>query len=104
MQRKVDEQRKQIEERNAETHSLQLAELNKQIADAKKMNEELQRKLTSGSQQLHGEVLELELESLLGRAFPLDAIEPVPKGKRGADVVQVVKLPLARSAVASCGK
>jgi len=100
VQRKVDEQRKEIEASTAEAHSLQMAELTKQIEDAKKVNQELQRKLTTGSQQLQGEVLELELEELLARSFPLDEIEPVGKGKRGADVVQVVKLPSG----AVCGR
>jgi hypothetical protein len=52
--------------------------------------EELKRKVEQGSQQLQGEVLELELEDSLREFFPEDTIEPVPKGKRGADVVQKV--------------
>jgi hypothetical protein len=35
-------------------------------------------------------VLELELESLIRAAFPLDQVEPVPKGVTGADVIQRV--------------
>ena len=45
-----------------------------------KVNEELRRKLQQGSQQAQGEVLELELETLLANAFPFDAVSPVPKG------------------------
>lgn len=92
VQRQVDEQRKLIEASISERHGLQLAELQKQIEDAKKANQVLERKLSQGSQQLQGEVLELELEEVLGQAFPLDAMEPVRKGKRGADLIQVVKL------------
>ena len=64
----------------------------KKIDDAQKANEDLKRKLEQGSQQLQGEVLELELEELLGSAFAFDAIEPVRKGARGADVIQTVRL------------
>ena len=57
----------------------------------RKKIEELQRKAEQGSQQMQGEVLELELEDMLKVEFPLDDIEPVAKGARGADVLQVVK-------------
>ena len=53
--------------------------------------EELKHKAERGSQQLQGEVQELELEALLRAKFPLDAIEPVPKGEFGGDIVQSVK-------------
>jgi hypothetical protein len=69
---------------------LKLAEKEKQIQDAKKVNDELKRKLEQGSQQAQGEVLELQLEELLRSAFPRDQIEPVPKGCNGADIVQTV--------------
>jgi len=50
----------------------------------------LKRKAEQGSQQLQGEVLELELEEMLKTNFPLDNLEPVGKGKRGADILQRV--------------
>ena len=53
--------------------------------------EELKQKADRGSQQLQGEVQELELEALLRNKFPCDSIEPVAKGEYGGDVVQVVK-------------
>ena len=56
----------------------------------RKQIEELRRKAEQGSQQLQGEVQELELEEILRAAFPFDSIEPVPKGIRGADVLQKV--------------
>jgi hypothetical protein len=52
--------------------------------------EELKRQAEQGSQQLQGEVQEIELESLVRAAFPMDNIEPVPKGEHGGDVVQRV--------------
>ncbi len=94
LQRKIDEERKKIEEqiRNSEGKRFKLkeAEYQKKIEDAQKANEELRRKLEQGSQQLQGEVLELELESILKSAFPFDMIEAVRKGARGADVLQTV--------------
>ncbi len=104
LQRKLDEERKKIEEQirntEAERFKLKEAEYQKKIEDAQKANEDLRRKLEQGSQQLQGEVLELELESLLRNSFPLDTIEPIRKGVRGADVLQTV---ITRTGQ-SCGK
>ena len=58
--------------------------------------EELKRRAEQGSQQLQGEVQELELESLLHTVFPLDTIEPVAKGEHGGDVIQRVMGPLGQ--------
>lgn len=55
-----------------------------------KQIEELKRKAEQGSQQLQGEVQELELEALLRAKFPRDTIEPVPKGEHGGDALQHV--------------
>ena len=52
--------------------------------------EELRRKAEQGSQQLQGEVQELELEATLRARFPHDTIEPVPKGEFGGDILQRV--------------
>lgn len=60
------------------------------IASMQKQIEELKRRAEQGSQQLQGEVQELELEALLRAKFPFDAIEPVPKGEHGGDVLQRV--------------
>ncbi|MBX3617070.1 DUF2130 domain-containing protein [Nitrosomonas sp.] len=60
------------------------------IAAMQKQIEDLKRRAEQGSQQLQGEVQELELESLLRMKFPLDAIEPVPKGEFGGDVLHRV--------------
>src|SRR4029079_5492413 len=57
-----------------------------QIAGMQRQIEELRRKADQGSQQLQGEALEIELESLLRSRFPRDQIEPVAKGEFGGDV------------------
>jgi hypothetical protein len=100
VERRVDAERQRIREAVAEAFRLREAEWRKKIDDAQKANAELKRKLEQGSQQLQGEVLELEIEDLLGTAFPFDGIEAVRKGARGADVIQTVRL---RSGVA-CGR
>ncbi len=72
---------------------LKVLEKEEQIASMQRQIEELRRKAEQGSQQLQGEVQELELESLLRQKFPLDAIEPVPKGEFGGDVLHRVNGP-----------
>ncbi len=100
LQRKLDEARghleKTIREAEGERFRLIEAEYKKKIDDAQKANEDLHRKLQQGSGQLQGEVLELEVEELLRTAFPLDIIDPVAKGKRGADVIQRVMTPMGQ--------
>jgi hypothetical protein len=69
---------------------LKLAEKDEKIASMTRTIEELRRKSEQGSQQLQGEVQELELENLLRAQFRYDTIDPVPKGEHGGDVVQRV--------------
>lgn len=65
---------------------LEKLELQKQLDDTKKALEDAQRKAAQSSQQLQGEVLELDLEQQLRDEFPTDEILPVPKGIEGADI------------------
>ena len=92
--RQLDELKKEISEDAAkkaeEKQQNVIAQLRKQLTDATKAKDELARKLEQGSQQTQGEVLELALEDTLRAEFPLDQIEPVPKGVTGADIVQKV--------------
>jgi len=81
-----DQARKEVEEQQ----KLKVAEKEQTILAMQKQIEELKRRAEQGSQQLQGEVQELELENLLRTKFPFDAIEPVPKGEFGGDVVQRV--------------
>ena len=81
-----DQARKEVEgELN-----LKVAEKEQTITSMQKQIENLKRRAEQGSQQLQGEVQELELESLLGAQFPFDNIEPVPKGEFGGDTLQRV--------------
>ncbi len=69
---------------------LKVMEKEQTIAAMQKQIEDLKRRAEQGSQQLQGEVQELELENLLRMKFPFDAIEPVPKGEFGGDVLHRV--------------
>jgi hypothetical protein len=69
---------------------LRVLEKEEQIASMQRQIEELKRKAEQGSQQLQGEVQEIELEAMLRAKFPRDVIEPVPKGEFGGDILQAV--------------
>lgn len=73
-----------------ESLRLKVMEKDQTIAAMQQKIEELKRRAEQGSQQLQGEVQELMLESLLRAKFPFDAIEPVPKGEFGGDVLHRV--------------
>ena len=92
--REVDKEREKIEEsvlKSAEEkHRLKVKERDKKIEEMTEQIIELKRKAEQGSQQTQGEVLELELEYILNSNFPYDNIRPVPKGIKGADVLQEV--------------
>ena len=94
MERKLDEEREKVRENAVRTvseeHRLKDLEKEKQISDLRGKIEDLKRRAEQGSQQMQGEVLEIELEDILKANFPSDMIEPVPKGIRGADILQKV--------------
>jgi hypothetical protein len=75
---------------------LKVSEKEEQIASMQRQIEELRRKAEQGSQQLQGEVQELELESLLRNKFSRDTIEPVAKGEFGGDVLHGIIGPLGQ--------
>lgn len=79
--------------------NLKVAEKEETIAGMQRQIEALKRKAEQGSQQLRGEVQELELESLLAAKFPGDIVEPVLKGEYGGDILQRV----LSSSGQSCG-
>lgn len=75
---------------------LKVLEKDQTITAMQKQIEELKRRAEQGSQQLQGEVQELELETLLSAKFPRDTIQPVAKGEFGGDVLQRVVGPLGQ--------
>lgn len=84
----LDATREKAKKEAEESLNLKLREREEVISSMQKQIEELKRKSEQGSQQLQGEVQELELENLLHTKFPGDTIEPVPKGEFGGDVLQ----------------
>jgi hypothetical protein len=104
LQKKLLDEQSVIEARVRKTEQekveLRFREYEKKLEDQKKLIGEMKRKAEQGSMQMQGEVLELALEDLLGNLFPFDRITEVPKGVRGADVIQVV----CNSAQQECGK
>lgn len=93
-QRRLAEERDQIrktaQRQVIEEHQLRDAEKNKQLGDLRRQIEDLKQKAEQGSQQLQGDVQELELEKSLRKHFPKDDIQAVKAGARGADIVQKV--------------
>ncbi|MFA4888223.1 MAG: DUF2130 domain-containing protein [Candidatus Omnitrophota bacterium] len=98
--RRIDSERAGIYSEAArkadEEYQLKYKDKDKTIADLIKQLDEAKRKAEQGSQQAQGEVLEIELEQMLKSAFPYDIIEPVPKGIKGADVLQKVNNPMGQ--------
>lgn len=95
--RRLDAERDKIQDaaskKAAEEFRLKEKESEKKISDMKAQIDDLKRKAEQGSVQTQGEVLELDLESMLEDAFPHDSIEPVAKGVNGADAQQIVRSP-----------
>ena len=98
--RRIDSERADIfaeaSRKAGEEYQLKDKDKERKIADLIKQLDEAKRKAEQGSQQSQGEVLEIELEQMLKSAFPYDIIEPVPKGIKGADVVQKVNNPMGQ--------
>jgi hypothetical protein len=95
LEREKNAAAQQIEEKvrrqEAEKVDLKLSEKEKQLHDLRTQLTEMKRKAEQGSMQLQGEIQELAIEETLRNLFPLDEIQEVPKGCRGADSIQVVK-------------
>ena len=83
-------ERQKIQKEESDKNELKVKELAKQLKDQKKLTEEMKRKQEQGSMQIQGEVQELGIEEWLAASFPLDSIEEIKKGERGADCLQVV--------------
>lgn len=90
MRQQMLEKEEQIQKRLSEQIELKIKEKDKQLEDQKKLIEEMKRKSEQGSMQLQGEVQELAIEEFLKKEYPLDNIEEIKKGARGADCIQVV--------------
>jgi len=97
VQESITEVREKAKKEAEDSLKLKVLEKEEQISSMQNKIEELKRKAEQGSQQLQGEVMELELEGTLRAKFPFDTIEPVAKGEFGGDVVQRVVSPMGLS-------
>jgi len=94
VQADLGSEREKAKKEAEEELKFKVMEKDQTITAMQKQIEDLKRRAEQGSQQLQGEVQELELESLLTAKFPRDTIQPVPKGEFGGDVLQRVVGPL----------
>jgi hypothetical protein len=96
--RKLDQEREKIREeaskKTAEEHRLKDREKDKIINDLRSSLEDMKRKAEQGSMETQGEVLEQDFEARLKGFFVHDGIQPVPKGIKGADLIQTVRTPM----------
>lgn len=95
MARKLDEEREKIRQdavkKVSEETRLKDLEKDKIINDLRLSLVDMKRKAEQGSMETQGEVLEQDFEAQLKNVFVHDDIQPVPKGIRGADLVQTVR-------------
>ena len=95
MKKKIAEDEEKIRDtatkQASEKFQREIAELKKQAEDTKKDLESANYKLSQTSQQLRGEVLELDVEKLLRESYPEDEIIQVKTGAQGADIIHRVK-------------
>ncbi len=86
----ISAERERLREEESTKAQLKLAEKDQIIEQLRRQAEEAQRKAEQGSMQLQGEVQELAIESWLKEHYPLDTIEEIKKGARGADCIQTI--------------
>jgi len=92
-------EQERIKKLESEKNKLEVQKRDKLIADLQQRLEETTQKLEQGSSKLTGETTEIELRDFLRQAYPIDFVEDVPSGIRGADVMHTVKNSLG----APCG-
>lgn len=81
---------RQIKENLDEDYRLKMREKDELIGELRDQIDSLRHKAESRSQQLQGEVLELDLEERLEGHFRSDKLKPVPKGIRGPDILHEI--------------
>lgn len=97
---KLKLEKEKIQKTTDEQNELKLRQKDEQLRQLQEQLQIAQRKAEQGSMQLQGEVQELAIEEWLREKFPLDAIDEVKKGARGADCMQIVHTREAQN----CGK
>jgi hypothetical protein len=100
--RRLDAEKQRLEQALrqgfAEQEELRFKEKERLIDELRAALADAKRKCELGSAERQGEVLEIDLQAGLERRYPHDLLTPVPKGARGADLLQNV-----REGTRSCG-
>lgn len=91
LNREIERIKEDLAKSVKEKSDFEVLELKKQLEDTKKSLIDAQRKAEQTSQQLQGEVLELDFEQQLKNSFVFDEFSPIPKGIEGADIWQKVR-------------
>jgi hypothetical protein len=93
--RRLDEERTKVRDQalreRDDEYRLKLGDKETQLRAMQEQIEELRRRGSQATQQLAGDVLEVDLFNILQDAFPSDRLERVRKGQRGADVLHTVR-------------
>lgn len=94
IERRLDESKEKLEltlkEQFNKANDLELKKRDREIEKLNQAVEDAYRKGQQGSQESQGEVLEDDLQERLERAFPVDRLDEVKKGKAGADILHTV--------------
>ncbi|MBE0411129.1 MAG: DUF2130 domain-containing protein, partial [Anaerolineales bacterium] len=95
IERKIDQERegiaKEVKLKLEDDYKFRLEEKDHKLKQVIAELEAAQRKAEQSSQQLTGEIAEVNLEEMLAKAFPTDGFEPVKKGVSGADILHLVQ-------------
>lgn len=89
-ERAVNRAREEASEEAERKYRLDLEGKDEEIRRLGEHAAAMERQARQGSMELQGEALEVWLKQQLQVAFPVDSIEDVKKGQRGADLVQQV--------------
>ena len=93
MAQKINEVKERIIKNESEKVELNLIEKEKLIEQLRNDLKETQRRAEQGSVQAQGEAQEIGIEDYLKDTFPMDSIEEIKKGARGADCLQIINTP-----------
>ena len=88
--KRLIEEKKKIQKTEEDRNEMKMNELLMQLEEQKKLTEEMKKKQEQGSMKLQGEVQEVLIEKWLKTQFPLDTIEEIKAGARGADCLQTI--------------
>lgn len=87
---RLSTEKQKIQQRIDSQNELKFRQKDEQLRQLQEQLQIAQRKAEQGSMQLQGEVQELAIEEWLREQFPLDTVEEIKKGVRGADCLQIV--------------